>query len=139
MSRQKYRGRLKQGPNHQFCADLPGGRRWFKTKRHAKKAIKLSLSDPASAKPGSRRSAYLTYLQSDEWKEIRNLVLKRDHATCILCHSTLFLNVHHRHYQTFQKETGEELATLCKGCHKRLHRKGWKAAGMGDLALRAVR
>ena len=86
-----------------------------------------------------RRQRYRDYLQSDEWKAMRSLVLKRDHATCLLCDSTLFLHVHHRHYGTLYKETGKELATLCRSCHKALHAEGWKAASMGKMVLRDVR
>lgn len=97
-----------------------------------KKARTLKTED-------KRRKRYREYLQSDEWKAMRSLVLKRDHASCILCGSTLFLHVHHRHYKTLYAETGKELATLCRTCHKSLHAKGWKATGMGGMVLRDVR
>lgn len=90
-------------------------------------------------KESKRKKAYRAYIHSDQWKEIRNLILKRDHVTCLLCGSTLFLHVHHRHYQTFGNETGRELATLCRGCHSGIHREGWEAAKMVGLVVRDVR
>ena len=131
-----------------------GAVRWINDREVAKNFLRITGEPPARKKKRQRKQTkkakrekkqaakkanYRAYLQSDEWQEVRNLVLKRDHATCLLCGSTLFLHVHHRHYGTFQKETGEELATLCGRCHRRLHREGWKAAKMGDLALKAVR
>lgn len=131
---------------YRFPVHFPAGTRWYEKRGRAdslrnamKRARPKKGRKPKRKKKSDRQTKYRAYLQSDEWKEVRNLILKRDHASCVICHSTLFLHVHHRHYQTFQKETGEELATLCKGCHSRLHREGWKAARMGDLVLRAIR
>ena len=65
------------------------------------------------------------YLKSAEWKEIRQLVLKRDGFKCIECGSKIKLHVHHETYEHYKNEINylEDLNTICEKCHSKIHNK----------------
>lgn len=66
-----------------------------------------------------------TYLQSTEWKSLRNQVFARDNHTCQSCGSQSSLNCHHITYERLGAENLEDLITLCggpNGCHTKLHK-----------------
>jgi len=70
-----------------------------------------------------RRDYYRNvYLQSDEWKRKRYVVLRRDNWRCVYCgaHAT---QVHHKRYakRNIGKEPIEWLVSICKSCHDSLH------------------
>ncbi len=62
-----------------------------------------------------------TYLQSTEWRTLRNQVFTRDNHTCQSCGSQSSLNCHHIMYDRLGAEELEDLITLCKNCHTALH------------------
>lgn len=69
---------------------------------------------------------YQDYLQSDEWKEKRNLRIYMDGGKCSLCDRPIDtdLQVHHFHYKTLGHENVEDdLITLCKYCHAKIHKE----------------
>ena len=64
------------------------------------------------------------YLKSQEWKDKRKLVLKRDHYKCKSCKSYNDLEVHHLSgYTNIPNESIESLVTLCRSCHQIWHDK----------------
>jgi len=66
---------------------------------------------------------YLAYLQSPEWRAIRQRVLDRDDHKCRTCGSTKILQVHHLTYKRLFHERLSDLVTLCKQCHMALHKR----------------
>lgn len=64
-----------------------------------------------------------TYLQSNEWKSLRNQVFTRDNHTCQSCGSKTSLNCHHVTYQHLGAESLDQLTTLCTTCHTALHKR----------------
>ena len=64
-----------------------------------------------------------TYLQSDEWKTLRNQIFTRDNHTCQSCGSQSSLNCHHIFYDRLGAENLEDLTTLCTTCHTALHKR----------------
>ena len=89
--------------------------------------------------------AYQHYLESDEWKEIRNKRLMIDGFVCQSCGSRGTsqnpLQIHHFSYKRplGQENVYRDLVTLCKACHSTLHnamnritsesgQRGWKDA-----------
>jgi HNH endonuclease len=66
--------------------------------------------------------AYMEYLRSDRWRQLRAEALQRDGYACRVCASTVELNVHHREYRKrWGGETVDDLTTLCRRCHERHH------------------
>lgn len=73
------------------------------------------------------------FQNSKSWAEIRNLCFKRDDFTCKLCGikngngNAIYLEVHHiKSWKEFPKLRLKKgnLITLCKSCHKRIHKRG---------------
>ena len=62
------------------------------------------------------------YLQSDDWKRKRHVVLKRDNWTCVYCGKRA-TQVHHKRYakRNIGKEPIEWLVSVCKQCHGDQH------------------
>lgn len=60
---------------------------------------------------------YHKYLNSPEWKAIREPALERDNYACSICGSKSNLHVHHLHYDNIGEEALSDLVTLCKSCH----------------------
>ena len=94
---------------------IPWHRRpWRKDKSLNKKPKKLN-----------KKEAYLEFLKSDYWKEVRELILKRDDRKCIHCSGTKILQVHHKTYKNHGEEHLhlDDLITLCRACHKKIHKR----------------
>lgn len=66
------------------------------------------------------------YLKSTHWINMRDRILKRDEHRCRFCGCSSSasnpLQIHHRDYESLWRETDATLITLCKICHKGLHR-----------------
>jgi len=70
-----------------------------------------------------RRDYYRSvYLQSDEWKRKRYVVLKRDNWRCVYCGARA-TQVHHKRYakRNIGKEPIEWLVSVCSDCHNSKH------------------
>ena len=89
--------------------------------------------------------AYRRYTRSEEWKQIKELVLERDHHHCMLCGRTendtingkpVHLAVHHNSYLHLgnEREHLDTLITVCAGCHKQggHRRANWARFKMTD-------
>lgn len=72
----------------------------------------------------SKKEAYMTFLKTDYWKKVRNLVLERDKKMCQGCGLKVNLQVHHITYKNHgnELENLSDLITLCKSCHKNEHK-----------------
>lgn len=70
-----------------------------------------------------RSMAYDAYLQTDEWKQIREMAFQRDGRKCTKCGSTQYLQAHHLNYSRRGREKLKDLTTLCSTCHQRHHEK----------------
>jgi len=65
---------------------------------------------------------YQEYLKSEKWKNIKQLVLKRDRFTCQGCLTeTKNLQAHHLTYERVYNEMCFDLITLCRKCHCNIH------------------
>lgn len=63
------------------------------------------------------------YLQTQEWKEQRGRILRRDAHTCQICgKSGSGMNVHHICYRHPLSDVSDrDLVTLCRDCHQAIH------------------
>lgn len=75
---------------------------------------------------------YGALLFRPEWRAKREIILKRDLNSCVICNGNNSLQVHHRQYHFIVKDnkfklpweyTENLLITLCESCHKRGHSK----------------
>ena len=68
---------------------------------------------------------YSKYLDSEEWKDIREKVLERDNYTCQGCLDAAAEQVHHKTYDHYKKgfEIMFDLTSVCKKCHGLIHGK----------------
>jgi len=70
---------------------------------------------------------YKAYLESPEWFAKREEILKRDNYECRECGSPNLLQVHHLNYNNLFDEKPEDLMTLCKPCHEKIHGRKFNA------------
>ena len=61
---------------------------------------------------------YHEYLKSDEWREKRALVLKRDNNICQSCMVNKAQDVHHLTYKFIFNEPIFTLVSVCRPCHE---------------------
>jgi 5-methylcytosine-specific restriction endonuclease McrA len=72
----------------------------------------------------NRKEKYKLLLQSDEWKQKRMVILKRDDFKCTSCCCKRRLQVHHKVYIQGKNPWEYQdhcLITLCKDCHEKHH------------------
>jgi 5-methylcytosine-specific restriction endonuclease McrA len=71
-----------------------------------------------------RRQDYYrnVYLNSDDWKRKRYVVLKRDNWKCVYCGAPA-TQVHHKKYakRSIGREPIKWLVSVCKSCHDSRH------------------
>ena len=69
-----------------------------------------------------RRDYYRSYLQTDDWKRKRYVVLKRDNWRCVYCGAQA-TQVHHKRYakRNIGREPIKWLVSVCKKCHDSQH------------------
>ncbi|WP_439132390.1 HNH endonuclease [Polaribacter sp.] len=76
-----------------------------------------------------RKKEYLKYLNSKEWKEKRDTVLKLRGRSCERCKANLkgkIADIHHKTYKNIFNEKLDDLEILCRKCHKKEHNKKTK-------------
>jgi 5-methylcytosine-specific restriction endonuclease McrA len=76
-----------------------------------------------SFKTNSSYNKYKQYLESNEWKDKRKLILQRDNNLCQLCKEKQAEAIHHLTYDNLYNEPLEDLLSLCKSCHLTLHER----------------
>jgi hypothetical protein len=84
------------------------------------------LDDVLFEKKRQKRKKYYreNYLQSEDWKRKRHVVLKRDNWKCVYCGKKAS-EVHHKRYARVNigKEPIEWLISVCPKCHAMQHEK----------------
>jgi len=62
-------------------------------------------------------------LDSEQYEQLRNSVLRRDGWRCQLCGTRSGLEVHHKEFRSQSGDDSEQnLMTLCAACHAAQHR-----------------
>jgi len=88
--------------------------------------LKIVLEQWVSDKQREKRRTYYrdTYLNSENWKRKRAVVLKRDSYRCVYCGARA-TQVHHKQYagRNIGREPIEWLVSVCKSCHEQRHRR----------------
>lgn len=68
-----------------------------------------------------RRKSYEDYLKSPEWKAKRLLRLEKDYFLCTECGENKAQEVHHLTYVNLFNENIEDLQSVCRKCHTKIH------------------
>jgi hypothetical protein len=68
-----------------------------------------------------RTMPYAQYLQTEHWKELRSLALKKAFYRCQLCNAQGLMDVHHRTYERRGEEYIRDVIVLCRPCHEKHH------------------
>lgn len=63
------------------------------------------------------------YLRSEIWRNKRQIILKRDKNKCVCCDSPAS-DIHHITYDRIYKENFEDLISVCRSCHQKIHFEG---------------
>jgi 5-methylcytosine-specific restriction endonuclease McrA len=71
----------------------------------------------------TRKERYAEYLQSEEWRKKRRLILARNDDNCERCGIGHATEVHHLTYKRVFKERPSDLQALCSECHRFTHGK----------------
>lgn len=86
----------------------------------------MAHRDPAWPTPERRAELrampYLEYLESDEWRHTRRVILHRAESRCEQCSSRREpLHIHHLTYERRGHEHPDDLVALCARCHADIH------------------
>ena len=65
-------------------------------------------------------NSYDEFLNTEEWKQVAEMVKERDGHKCVICGSTENLNAHHIGYDGDRMDEND-IVTLCNRCHECLH------------------
>ena len=60
------------------------------------------------------------YIESEEWKALRKIILERDNYNCQICNEKA-KDVHHLTYKHLKNEFHFELVALCRECHQKYY------------------
>ena len=71
-------------------------------------------------------NSYEEFLNTEEWKQVSEMVKERDGHKCVICGSTENLNAHHIGYDGDRLDEND-IVTLCNRCHECLHN------GIGEM------
>ena len=99
------------------------------------KTIKTIPRSYSSTLPGFERtqrrkpSSYSDLLNTEEWRNKRLKIIKRDNCRCVYCGNRFNLHVHHKYYSAYPNGVlvdpwnypDDALITLCAYCHQRVH------------------
>jgi 5-methylcytosine-specific restriction endonuclease McrA len=92
--------------------------------RYSNEYVNLRRDNDAKNKLDVWRKQHAEYLQTNQWKTIRQKVLKRDNYLCQGCLQNPATEVHHKTYQNWQNELMFELISVCYDCHhNKIHKK----------------
>jgi hypothetical protein len=64
---------------------------------------------------------YQTYINSNEWKQKRKIILIRDKYICQICKINGAVQVHHLTYKRLGNEQLFDLISVCLDCHNKEH------------------
>ena len=65
-------------------------------------------------------NSYEEFLNTEEWKQVAEMIKERDGHKCVICGSTENLNAHHIGYDG-DRMAENDIVTLCNRCHECLH------------------
>ena len=95
----------------------------FKSKKKKKKKCSDKKKKSKRNPETEFQKKYYSYLKSDKWREIRNLLFEERGKCCERCGRMKNIQVHHKTYANIFRESMDDLLILCSICHKKEHGK----------------
>ena len=97
--------------------------RWAISRRKSPSSEVIAVNGgKTKPKKPKHTEEYERYLDSEEWKRFRKVVLVFWNNQCSLCNSMEKLDVHHRTYKRVPHcERLQDCLPLCRACHTRVH------------------
>lgn len=89
-----------------------------------KKRIKKTGNNRSKLKINtiSKREDYISYLNSQEWRDFREMIIGERGCFCERCDREFkSVHIHHIHYNNLKKELRGDVLVLCSGCHDLMH------------------
>lgn len=76
----------------------------------------------ADMKRNIRKERYTQFMASEDWQDLRTVMLDIYNHKCAECGATEDLHVHHLTYERFGgDERTTDLKVLCRSCHEKAH------------------
>ena len=141
LNSQETERRKKKGENP--CSDLSEKEERKEGNKEHKEEEKKPSSDLSKTIPRSysrtipgferiqqrKSSSYSDLLNTEEWRNKRLKIIKRDNCRCVYCGNRFHLHVHHKYYSAYPNGVlvdpwnypDDALITLCSYCHQRVH------------------
>ena len=94
---------------------------FFEDKESSQFTYQPTGTMPNFGNPLMSAKAKHQYLQSPEWKALKQLKLIQSNHKCELCSSTTNLHLHHLTYERLGNELITDLVLLCSVCHQTQH------------------
>lgn len=120
-------GRPSNPISHQKAIQQSGGRKIAEFDPEIEVRYRDGLAQKArdEISEGKRqfRAWYSEYLKTPEWRQRRELVMRRAHGICEGCGLARASEVHHTTYDHVGEEFLWELVAICSPCHTRYHEK----------------
>lgn len=106
-----------------------------KTEKTFSDSLKTIPRSDSTTLPGFERiqqrkpNSYSDLLNTEEWRNKRLKIIKRDNCRCTYCGNRFHLHVHHKYYSAYPNGVlvypwnypDNALITLCAYCHQRVH------------------
>ena len=77
----------------------------------------LVCQNPLPLTPDEER----IYMRFPEMRRLRKLAFSRESSLCANCREAKAAELHHIRYENLGKDTLEDIAAVCRGCHPHLH------------------
>jgi hypothetical protein len=90
---------------------------------HCRKAAKRHRRRKKGKDKSERRSSYNIYINSAEWREVKNRYYQNYPRQCAACDTFSHIHLHHMSYGNFGHELDYELVPLCEPHHNDYHAK----------------
>lgn len=84
---------------------------------------KAAVDEELKALKVFNQAEYEEYLRSPEWRDKRDIVMKRDNYVCQGCLNARATDIHHKTYSHLYRELLFQLISVCRKCHKILHNR----------------
>lgn len=99
---------------------------YYKARYRAHDAVDTVWVEHLKCEAGEaqKKKSYYEYILSEEWQKLRRKRLQLDGYVCRECGTGKNLQVHHITYRHLrQPEEINDLVSLCRTCHERVHAK----------------